>query len=271
MPKLLTTEQRLRFASKGIVFPIRVLSLTEAELYLSACDALEVSLGGRPRTVEVRQMHLHFGWAYRLASHRRILDAVEDLLGPNLLIWATELFAKHPRDAAVSIAWHRDGAYMGLDAQRTLTAWLALTDSTPENGGMRIACEPNRAEYLRLQGPKSSVTGRNMPDPPEEKTRHVLLSAGEMSLHDVHVLHGSGPNRSDHKRMGFAIRFTTPETCPANNRSPAILVRGEDRYGHFDLQPPPTEEDSHSALRGMQCSARRHLDATLRNLTLATR
>ena len=169
--KLLTTEQKLSFVAEGVAFPIRVLSASDADLYRSACDTLEISLGGRPRTVEVRQMHLHFAWAYQLASHPRILDAVQDLLGPNLLIWATELFAKHPQDAAVSIAWHRDGAYMGLDAERTLTAWLALTDSTAENGGMRVACEPNRTEYLELPRPKGGVTRRKSPDPPEEQIR----------------------------------------------------------------------------------------------------
>src|SRR5688572_20976659 len=92
----LTTDQQQRFWEEGVVFPIRVFSADEALAYRRECDVLESRLGGRPRTVEVRQMHLHFPWAYRLASQPRVLDAVQDLLGPDLLIWATELFAKHP-------------------------------------------------------------------------------------------------------------------------------------------------------------------------------
>src|SRR5262245_25953362 len=125
---VLNAEQRRRYERDGIVFPIRVLSREEARKYRRACDELESHPGGKPRTIEVRQMHLHFRWAYDLAAHPRILDAVTDLLGPNLLIWATELFAKHPQDASVAIGWHRDQPYMGFDAANTVTAWVALGD-----------------------------------------------------------------------------------------------------------------------------------------------
>jgi len=269
--QVLSAEQKRIFARDGVVFPIRVLSLEEAATCRVACDALEESLGGKPRTIEVRQMHLHFAWAYQLASHPAILDAVEDLLGPNLVVWATELFAKHPRDTNVSIAWHRDGAYMGLDSERTLTAWLALTESCPDNGGMQVACETNRREYLHLDGSAARVTGKKIDNPPAESVCSVELRPGEMSLHDVHVLHGSGPNRSDRKRVGFAIRFTAPDARPIQERPPAALVRGEDRYGYFDLRPQPEEVSCDQSLNDLRHSARRHLDATLKNLKLAGR
>jgi hypothetical protein len=100
----------------------------------------------------------------------------------------------------------------------------------------------------------------------EEQLRDVELAAGEMSLHDVFVLHGSGPNHGGEKRVGFAIRFTTPECRPANGRPAAILARGEDRFGHFELAAPPRDEADPAALAQMRQSARRHLDATLQNL-----
>src|SRR5688572_3223849 len=117
----LSHEQRQCFREHGVVYPIPVLSAEQAEFYRGQCNRLEADLGGKPRTVEVRQMHLHWAWAYELATQARVLDAVEDLLGPDLLIWATELFAKHPSEGTVSIGWHRDGPYMGLDPERTLT------------------------------------------------------------------------------------------------------------------------------------------------------
>src|SRR5262245_59399866 len=115
----LTAAQRRRYERDGILFPLRVLSTVEAQAYRTACDELELLLGGKPRTIDVRQMHLHFSWAYALATQPSILDAVESLLGPNLLIWATELFAKHASDSTVSVGWHQDVTYMRFDPAMT--------------------------------------------------------------------------------------------------------------------------------------------------------
>jgi hypothetical protein len=270
--KILTNEQQHDFEQQGIVYPLRVLSQDQANCYREECDRLEIQLGGKPRTVDVRQMHLHFNWAYRLATEPRVLDAVEDLLGPDLLIWATELFAKHPADRAISIGWHRDSPYMGLDPERTLTAWIALTPSTASNGCMQYVHENDRKlRSIDMVRGSSSANGQNEArQAPREKTIPVVLKAGEMSVHDVHVLHGSDTNCGNEKRVGFAIRFTTPHTRPLMDRPPAMLVRGTDRYGFFDLREPPGRDDE-SALAAMRSSARRHLDATLRNLQHARR
>jgi ectoine hydroxylase-related dioxygenase (phytanoyl-CoA dioxygenase family) len=262
----LTNEQREDFQKQGIVYPLRVLSQNQADSYRQECDHLEGQLGGKPRTVDVRQMHLHFDWAYRLATESRVLDAVEDLLGPDLLIWATELFAKHPADRAVSIGWHRDRPYMGLDPQRTLTAWIALSRSTVENGCMRFVRENDRKRDPGGMGDGSRPFNRRKETRQfsQKETVPVVLDAGEMSVHDVHVLHGSDPNCGPEKRVGFAIRFTTPHTLPLIDRPPAVLARGTDRFGHFDLREPQFNDEN--ALAAMRGSARRHLDATLRNL-----
>jgi ectoine hydroxylase-related dioxygenase (phytanoyl-CoA dioxygenase family) len=238
------------------------MSTEEAAHYRLACERLQAQLGGRPRTVEVRQMHLHFVWAYRLAAHERVLDAVEDLLGPDLLITATELFAKPARDGVMAIAWHRDGTYMGLDPEQSVTAWIALTRSGRENGCLRAVRDPDRKSAGR------HANGRRMAvaDVPSGDAVDVELEAGEMSLHDVHVLHGSGTNHSDQQRVGFAVRITTPQTRPALDHPPAILARGEDRFGHFQLLDPPRSDADPNALAQMQSSARRHLEATLENL-----
>jgi non-haem Fe2+, alpha-ketoglutarate-dependent halogenase len=267
--KHLSDPQQRSFFEQGIVYPVRVLSAEQAASYGEQCNCLEAALGGKPRTVEVRQMHLHFPWAYELATLPRVLDAVEDLLGPDVLIWASELFAKHPSDGNISIGWHRDGPYMGLDPERTLTAWIALSASHLENGCMRYSREADRKRNLeRLIRDSHPISQRKARNVPEGETVPVVLQAGEMSLHDAYLLHGSDPNRADDKRVGFAIRFTTPHTRPLADRPPAILVRGEDRFHHFDLRQPPTG-DAEDALTHMRQSARRHLDATLKNLRLA--
>lgn len=259
MTRLLSEAQKLRYEQDGILFPVRVLSPEEALGYRAACDALEVQLGGKPRTIEVRQMHLHFPWACALATHARVLDAVEDLLGPNLLVWATELFAKHAHDPALSIGWHRDRPYMGFDPHSAVTAWVALGDSTVANGCMRAAPGPSR-----FQG----GVGRRI-EVNEARAIDVVLAAGEMSLHDVEIPHGSGPNCSGEKRVGFAIRYVTPEARPPNGRPPAVLARGHDGHDHFQLVEPPTEKDAERALAEMKASAARHLETMLQNLKRA--
>src|ERR671934_250969 len=128
MPRQLTEAQQRGYHREGLAFPLPVLSPPETRRYRAACDDLEARLGGKPRTVEVRQMHLAFPWAYQLATQPRVLDAVEDLLRP-----------------------------------------------------------------------------------------------GEMSLHDADVLHGSGPNASAVKRVGFVVRYVTPEARPRGGRPPVLL------------------------------------------------
>jgi hypothetical protein len=261
-------EGRRRYETDGVAFPIPVLTPAETGRYRAACDELEARMGGKPRTVEVRQMHLHFRWAYEIATHPRVLDAVERVLGPDLLIWATELFAKHPHDETVSINWHRDRPYIGFTAGRTATAWIALADSTAANGCMRVlprSAERAAAVSANGSGSKTAETAVA----PEDCFVDVILRAGEMSLHDADVLHGSGPNRSAEKRVGFVVRYLTPEARPVSGRPRVVLARGrhEDRY--CDLVDPPAPDDAERALAGMRESAARHLDALLDNLRFA--
>jgi non-haem Fe2+, alpha-ketoglutarate-dependent halogenase len=258
MARMLTRAQRDAYQRLGVVFPVPVLSDAQVQRFRTACDDLEARLGGKPRTVEVRQMHLHFRWAWELASHPRVLDAVEDVLGPDLLVWATELFAKHPEDSAVSIGWHRDQPYMGLDPQATTTAWIALSDSTSQNGCMCVVPDPDRDRSGRDNGRRLT--------PSDDQTTKVTLRAGEMSLHDACVLHGSAPNRSSQKRVGFAVRFVTPQAGLHADRPPAVLARGEAPGGQFQLLPPPDEDDAEQALEDMKHSAARHLETMLHRL-----
>jgi non-haem Fe2+, alpha-ketoglutarate-dependent halogenase len=259
MAGLLSQEQKRRYDRDGIVFPIRVLTAPETLRFRQACENLEVQLGGKPRTVEVRQMHLHFPWAHSLVTHPRVLDAVEDVLGPNLLVWATELFIKHARDSKVSIRWHRDSTYMGFDPATTTTAWIALSNSNAANGCMCAAPGPQRRqpvpnERLGTQAPAGSDVVQ------------VLLQAGEMSLHDADIPHGSSPNDSDELRMGFVVRYVTPKARAPAGRPPVILARGHDNQDHFHIVEPPHDASPDQALGAMKESAARHLDTMLQTI-----
>jgi ectoine hydroxylase-related dioxygenase (phytanoyl-CoA dioxygenase family) len=251
-----------RYHADGFAAPIPVLTPQEVAAYRSACDALEAALGGKPRTVQVRQMHLHLRWAFDLAAHPHILDAVESVLGPDLFVWATELFAKHPRDPAVAIGWHRDAPYLGLAAGRHTTAWIALTDSTPENGCMRVL--PRTAERSDPDRDGDKPTPAEEPDLVD-----VALRAGEMSLHAGDVIHGSSPNVSDHKRVGFVVRYLAPDARPASGRPPVVRVRGSARAEYWAVVERPVETDPGEALARMRASAAAHFDLVLGNLKRA--
>jgi non-heme Fe2+,alpha-ketoglutarate-dependent halogenase len=265
MPRRLTVEQIAAYRTDGIAFPISALPMEEAERYRDACDALEINLGGKPRTIEVRQMHLHLGWAFELATRPAILDAVEDLLGPDLLIWATELFTKHPQDSTVSIHWHRDQPYLGLIGGSSVTAWIALSRSIPANGCM---CALPRSAEVRSASSASSA-GRQLTEIPpgsESSVLSVRLEPGEMSLHAADVLHGSGPSESGEKRIGFVIRYITPDARPVHGKPPVVIARGNYRYHHFPIAEPPVGTDDVLSLAAMRGSALRHLDIILENL-----
>jgi non-haem Fe2+, alpha-ketoglutarate-dependent halogenase len=259
---LLDESHIRRYRTDGFVPAIPVLTPSEAAAFRAACDDLEAALGGKPRTVQVRQMHLHLRWAFDLAAHPPILDAVESLLSPELIVWATELFAKHPRDPAVAIGWHRDAPYVGLASGSHVTAWVALADSTPENGCMRVL--PRTAER-----PDPARDGDKPTAAEEPHLTDVVLRAGEMSLHNGDVIHGSSPNLSDRKRVGFVVRYTTPDARPASGRPPVVRVRGSAPAGLWTLVEPPDETDPAAALARMRAAANAHFDLVLGNLKRA--
>jgi hypothetical protein len=254
MTSSLTPAQRSSYDVDGLTFPLRVLTAAQAHAYRQACDQLEIRLGGKPRTIQVRQMHLHFPWAFALASHPPLLDIIEHLLGPNLLIWATELFAKHARDAALAIGWHRDRPYMGVAGGAVVTAWMALSDSTLANGCM--CALPMSREKAGTPSPQAAES---------QDVVAVELKAGEISLHNPDILHGSKPNRSGEKRVGFVIRYMTPEVTPLAGRPPVVLVRGKGG-GPFRYVVPPSAQNEQEAIAAMKKSALEHLDAVLLNL-----
>ena len=266
MGKLLTAAQVAQYQRDGILFPIPVLTPDETARFRAAFEEVAARLGGRPVAQALGHTHTHFRWAYDLATHPRILDAVEDVLGPDILVWTVSIFPKYPRDPGY-ISWHQDGTYWGLDSTRVTTAWVALTDSIVANGCMRVVpgsqerpILPHRDTYA----PDNRLSrGQEVEVAVEEKDAvDVVLRAGEMSLHHVNIIHGSNPNPSDSWRIGFAPRFTTPETRQIDGEPPtAVLARGRDRHGHFKLIPGAPTLGFDEALAAQQAAAGRFLSA----------
>jgi chlorinating enzyme len=249
-PKVLTRSEVEAFARNGYHFPIRALSGEQAGVYRAKLEAIEAQLRQPLMTTSLRNKpHLALAWADELIRHPRILDAVEDILGPNLLVWSSSFFIKDAHDPHY-ISWHQDSTYWGLSHPDVVTAWLALSPSTTANGCMRVDPGTHLMDQLPHKDTfaQNNLLTRGQEVQVEVDARRVVdieLQPGEFSLHHVRLVHGSDPNRSGERRIGFAVRYVpTYVKQTAGPRDSAMLVRGVDQYHHFDPEPRP-QSDMH--------------------------
>jgi non-heme Fe2+,alpha-ketoglutarate-dependent halogenase len=248
MAKVLSAEQLARYEQDGIIFPIPVLSAEEAGRYRSNLDEIESYLQANVKRLD--HSHLFFRWAYELSSHPAVLDAIEDLLGPDILVHSSRIFYKHPWDGSF-ITWHQDGTYSNLACRPSPTAWIALTDSIPENGCLRVVPGSHKRGLLshRESPSEDNLLSHGQQAEIEVEAGDVLdvvLRAGEMSIHQVNLLHSSLPNKSNMNRIGFSMTYITP----AETRSimPVLLARGRLTAGHeFDVWREPPDLNLTSA------------------------
>lgn len=248
MGKVLDEAQVDAYRRDGIHFPVDIFTPDEAAALLARLEAAEAAHGGRLPPRINQKPHLLYPWMNALVRHPRILDAVEDVLGPDLLCWSAQFFAKDAHDPSY-VSWHQDGTYWGLSSPDVITAWVALTPSTVQSGCMEVVRGTHRAQVEHVDTfAESNLLSRGQEirvDVQPQDRLPVVLQPGQMSLHHVLIFHGSEPNRADHRRVGFAIRYIPTTVRQVNGaRESATLVRGTDRHGHFDLEPAP-EADLH--------------------------
>ena len=246
MNNLLSPSAIAQYRRDGYTHPHRVMTAEEAGGYLSKLEAFEKDLGA-PVSGNYRQKtHLLFTWAEALIRHSKILDAVEDLLGPNLLCWSSGFFNKEPHTPNY-VSWHQDATYWGLRPYDEVTAWLAFTPSNTQNGAMRVIPgshkeqvphEDSFAEVNMLsRGQEITV------DIDESRAVDLVLDPGEISLHHILTFHSSPPNASNERRIGFAIRYVPPHVKQMGPiQDTATLVRGEDTEGYWELEPSPERD-----------------------------
>ena len=258
MGKKLSASQVEAYARDGFLSPNFALTREEAAACLRRLEAFEATVGG-PLTsdgVEARyrsRTHVLLAWVHALTRHPAILDAVEDLIGPDILVYTSTWFIKEPESAAIA-AWHQDATYFGLRPYVHVTAWLALTDATAENGCMEFLPESHhggqRPHRAGVVAGSVNRAGQSIVGAVDDKPAvHAPLRAGEFSLHHTLCLHRSQPNRSRGRRIGLAISYvpTSVEHLGAKHKTPAMLVRGVDTYGHFDLEPAPKADMDEAA------------------------
>jgi len=241
------------FRANGYYFPLRALSAAEAASYRQRLQAHESATGG-PLKREYRQKtHLLFTWLAGLVRHPSILDAIEPLLGPDLLVWQSTFFIKEAHDPGF-VTWHQDSTYWGLSEPEVVTAWVALSASTLESGCVRVIPGTHRLDqmpHIETAGANNLLTrGQEVAVEVDEAAAVPMpLRPGEFSLHHIRTFHNSEPNRSNDRRIGFAIRYIPTRIRQTQIRGDsATLAHGEDRYGHFELESTPTEDLSAQAI-----------------------
>jgi ectoine hydroxylase-related dioxygenase (phytanoyl-CoA dioxygenase family) len=246
MGKALSEAAIQGYEQNGYHFPVRVLSAGQALEYRRKLEAAELALGGPLSGLYKQKTHLLYTWAAELVRHPAILDAVEDLLGPDLLCWSSSFFTKEPNTNDF-ISWHQDATYWGLSEPAVTTAWVALAPSTPESGCMEVIPGTQHEQVThRDTFAKNNMLSRGQEiavQVDEAKAVPIVLQPGEMSLHHVLIFHGSRANRAQDRRIGFAIRYMPARVRQiAGEKDSATLVRGVDRYGHFELEPRPKSD-----------------------------
>lgn len=247
MPKALSEAQVAAYEADGILFPLSVLDAGGIRACLGALERIETLPEPARSRVLKNKSHLVSRSLWDLVHTPAILDAVEDVVGPDLLVWGASFFNK-AGGAPDYVSWHQDATYWGLEPPDIVTAWVALTPSTVESGCMRVVPGTHRGPVLAHNETYAATNllsrGQEIAvDVDEAEAVDVVLAPGQMSLHHVLIAHGSEPNRARHPRVGFAIRYIgghVRQTTAA--RDHATLVRGLSRADAFELERAPSGE-----------------------------
>lgn len=249
----LTNQDVDRYNQNGFLCPIDVLTCEESADFRKRFEAYEAANGGWYELSKGQKLYLLQTWVAELASHEKVLDAVESVLGPDVMVWGSSLFIKDPGQGTY-VTWHQDTTYWGLSKPDVTTAWIALSSATEQSGCMKMMPGTHKWEqvaHVDTLDEKNLLTrGQEIAvDVNEADGVLVELQPGQMSLHDVQIVHASDPNQSDDRRIGVAIRYISPNVSQVNaENDSAWLVRGEDKFGHFIHETPPKADMDTAAL-----------------------
>lgn len=244
----LTTEEKQQYDRDGYIKNLPVFAPEGVQSVQALFEELAARMPEDISLSSVNMWHKASRKYYDLCRTSAILDYVEDLIGPNFYQWGGQFFAKYPNDGTV-VPWHQDAQYWPLKPQRTVTVWLAVFDVDIENAAMQIVKgshkqgvfnhHVNDAPHLALE---QEVSDDQID---ADKVVTLDLKAGEISLHDDGLLHGSGANTSERTRAGITMRFSPTQVKGDLSVWPnheAYLARGVDTYNHNPVGPTPTKE-----------------------------
>jgi non-heme Fe2+,alpha-ketoglutarate-dependent halogenase len=236
MAKRLTSEQIASFTKDGYIAPCRAVSEREAAEYFRRVEGFEERTGLHAEGSLKIKAQLASPWMVDLACNPGLPDVVEDLIGPNILLFRSSLFAKNAHDPGF-VSWHQDSLYYGQVPSACVTAWVAVHRES--SGQWLLARDPRfasrrQSRARRTQGTEQSTRarGHTVIDVNEADAVDLTLRPGEFSVHDECTVHGSMPNESDRRRISLAFFFGLAHVSSVRGRRNAVLVRGVDEYRH---------------------------------------
>jgi len=248
-PKTLTRAQVEAYNRDGYLKAFPIFDAAGAERNRAYFDSLLAQLktfnDGRD-TYSINGYHTHCAGLHDLVMNPRILDLVEDIVGPDIICWGTHFFCKIPHDPK-SVPWHQDASYWPFSPARTVTVWLAIDDASVENACMRFIPGTHRMGHLSWKRTQSEavldqeiegIDALGAPVP-------IELKAGEIELHADMLAHGSPPNPSARRRCGLTLRYCPPSVRSLNPdwRGQGVLCRGRDAEQYWKHWPRPAGED----------------------------
>ena len=253
MPKVLTEVAIEQYHREGYFFPVRILDDEGVAANRRQLEEFEARQGKPVEGAQRSKSHLLFKWVDDLMRDLTLLDAVEDLIGPDILCWNTIFWIKEAGSQSY-VSWHQDLRYWGLDTNDLVSVWLALSPATLESGCMHVLPGSHKGDLLphndEYQQDNLLTRGQEIAVKVDEsKTVAMPLEPGEISLHNVRLAHASGPNRSSDRRIGISLHYMPTHTKQTVGEwDTAALVRGEDRFGHFTITPRPAKDFDPSAV-----------------------
>ncbi len=233
------------FARDGVLWPVPIVDPSDAGRLRQQLEAAEARLGPLHY---VNKIHTVMAGAFELATHPQVLDVVERLIGPDILLYNSTFIIKEPNSDA-HVSWHQDLTYWGLaDDDAQVSMWLALAPATAESGCMvAIAGSHLDGRIDHVERPSDSnvlLLGQEIADVDAsfdvDAGVACELEPGQASFHHGWTVHSSPPNRSDDRRIGLNVQFVAPHNRQAGDATTATLVRGEDRFGFYEDEPRPS-------------------------------
>jgi non-heme Fe2+,alpha-ketoglutarate-dependent halogenase len=264
MPNVLTNEQVAQYRRENFLAPFEALTTEEERYYRDCLEAYEREHGGAPlEPWQYRKVHVRESWAANLVRIPRVLDAVEDLIGPDILIFNATFFIKNPGTEQIT-AWHQDATYFGMQPYEHVTAWIALSDASEEAGCMNFVVGSSNFGQL-YHAPQTVVGSVNHGSQAIAESfdgtnvKSAPLKAGQFSFHHTMVIHSSGPNRSDDRRIGIGISYIPAHVQHVGSyRMGASFARGIDRHGNFEIEPDPREHEVSKNAKHHEAAYRRY-------------
>ncbi|MEE2717062.1 MAG: phytanoyl-CoA dioxygenase family protein [SAR324 cluster bacterium] len=247
----LTKQEKADYEAHGYLTGLEIFSEAEICAYREQFDELAAREGRERSQIGLTARHFDTRFIWEMSTDKRLLDAMQELMGANVQLLGTHFFCKYPvTDTDHFVAWHQDVTYWGLEPPKADSAWIAVDDSNVENGCMQVIPESHKtglAPHLTSAQPGNLLSiNQEIPERHVDATKAVnlCLKAGQVSIHTGTLYHASRPNCSPHRRCGLAVRFITTDTRQKELNSTKehwqpVLVRGVDLHGHFPKIEPP--------------------------------